>query len=216
MTKTTYIPAARFKILTRFLDWGLATFMREREIKSAVISFARLKDGDRVLDFGCGTGTLLLMIESAMKNGEIHGIDIDPEVLAIAQHKITKANGRSMLREYDGGILPYSADYFDSVVSSLVLHHLSTDQKKVSLAEIRRVLKPGCEVIIMDFGVQRSLWTRFVTSISRWIEPIADNIQGKIPLYLKDASFTEVSEKASFNTSLGTVAIYSGSRPSKI
>ena len=213
MAKAKFIPAARLRFLTPIYDWILSTFMKEREIKNALIAFSQLKSGDRILDFGCGTGTLLLMIESNMKDGEIHGIDIDPIVLEVARLKLLKSKGHALLSEYDGRTLPYADGYFDKVVSSLVFHHLSADQKKPALLEMNRVLKDGGEMLILDFGIQRSLWARIVTSISRWIEPIDDNLQGLIPKYMIETFFDNVREKASFNTCFGTLAIYGGNKP---
>ena len=62
----------------------------------------------------------------------------------------------------------------------------------------------------MDFGIQKSWWARFITSISRWIEPIGENLKGHIPQYMRDTGFIDVAEKASFNTSFGSVSIYRG------
>ena len=89
---------------------------------------------------------------------------------------------KSFWSEY-GVIGPESV--FDRVVTSLVIHHLTTDDKRRAFKEIYRVLKPRGELYVLDFGAPHSSLTRFMTKYMRRLEETADNFDG-FPDYLAD------------------------------
>ena len=60
------------------------------KIKNQFIKFAQVKADEKLLDFGCGTGTLLMMLATLYPNNELQGVDIDENVLKIAQKKSLK------------------------------------------------------------------------------------------------------------------------------
>lgn len=167
-----FIPALRFRILTPLYDLFLHLGMSETRLKSCLITQLNPKDNEKILDFGCGTGTLMLMIKKARPGLVVHGIDIDPRMLEIANKKALQAGVEVHLIKYDGITLPFADETFDKVVTSLVLHHLSTQEKFRIFREIYRVLKKSGELHIMDFGIQRTLYTRLLTSITKRLEPI--------------------------------------------
>src|SRR4029079_2849071 len=136
-----FIPALRFRALTRFYDPVVALTVRERNFKSRLIAQAELDGPLDVLDLACGTGTLTLRAKRAAPQIRITGIDADPEVLARAE---AKARGAGII--FDEGLstdLPYPDDAFDRVISSLFFHHLEDDEKRRTLREVVRVLRPG-------------------------------------------------------------------------
>jgi ubiquinone/menaquinone biosynthesis C-methylase UbiE len=206
MSRNRYIPALRFKILTPLIDLSLDVFMKGAYLRPRLVEQLNLRGNERVLDFGCGTGTLALMIKKACPGCAVTGIDVDPQVLGIAREKV-RGTGINLV-EYGGVTLPFADESFDRVVTSFVLHHLSSAQKAVVLKEIHRILSKGGDLHVLDFGVPKSRYTKIIGSFLKHLEPVEDNLLGKIPDYLNGAGFEQVEIFHSENTLLGTVTFY--------
>ena len=200
-----YIPALSFKWLTPIYDPLLKWIMREETFKRKLIQQANIQPKMKVLDLGCGTGTLTLMLKRAHPEAEVTGLDGDPQVLDIAREKSRGTN-----IQWDKGLassLPYPDSAFDRVVTSLVIHHLVTDDKRLAFKEIFRVLKPSGELFVLDFGAPHSSLTRFMTKYMRRLEEAADNFDGLIPRFVAEAGFGEVREAENFVTVFGPLSI---------
>jgi len=127
-----YIPALRFHRLTPFYDPVLKWVMQEEVFKRRLIAQAAIRDGHQVLDLGCGTGTLTLLVKRLHPRAEVTGMDGDADVLTIAKAKAQQA---SLPITWDHGLanqLPYPDGRFDRVLSSLVLHHLTRSAEGVA------------------------------------------------------------------------------------
>jgi ubiquinone/menaquinone biosynthesis C-methylase UbiE len=111
-------------------------------------TIARLRIGnrDRVLDVGCGTGSLLQQLAAACPHAELYGIDPAPGMLAAARGKLSPT---IMLREGWAEEIPFENEEFDAVVSCNVLHHLH--EPTAALREMTRVLRTGGQLVITDW-----------------------------------------------------------------
>lgn len=212
MSENKYIPALRFKLLTPLFDWVLSSFMKEKTIKMELINQLNLIGNEKILDFGCGTGTLAIMMKRLKPDCIINGLDVDEQILGIAEKKAIDEALNINFKKYDGVTLPYEDESFDKVTTSLVFHHLSLENKYSILKEIKRVLKRGGELHILDYGIQRTSYTKFITNILKHTEPIQDNIDGKLIYYMEKSGFTSVKEKSFINTLLGAVSFYSSKK----
>ncbi len=129
-------------------------FGKERKFRESIVNLAQVQPGEKVLDVGCGTGSLA--IAAAAKGGKIHGIDAAPEMIERARRKANKAG---MNIDFHTGLveaIDFPDDTFDVVLSSLMVHHLPDSIKSKAFSEMHRVLRPGGRLFIVDFEPPRS------------------------------------------------------------
>ena len=129
------------------------TLGREGRFRSRIITTAKLEEGQRVLDVGCGTGTLAIAAAEVVgSSGKVRGIDPAPEMISRARSKAAKAGAAV---QFDVGVieaLDIPDQSIDVVLSTLMFHHLPPDIQTAGLAEIRRVLVPSGRLVLVDFG----------------------------------------------------------------
>lgn len=128
-------------------------FGREGAFREKLIDQVRLKAGESVLDVGCGTGTLAIAAKRRVgSTGKVYGIDAAPEMITRANKKARRASLEIEFRNDVIEALPFPDAQFDAVMSTLMLHHLPRKVREAGIREIRRVLKPGGRVLVVDFG----------------------------------------------------------------
>ncbi len=79
--RADFIPALRYHVLTALYDPLLRWTMHESVFKEQLIRQARIRSGERVLDLGCGMGTLTLRLKQVHPGAEAVGLDADPRAL---------------------------------------------------------------------------------------------------------------------------------------
>ncbi len=207
-----FLPALRFNALTRVYDPLIAATTRERATKGRLVELAAISAGERVLDVGCGTGTLALLAMRAAPGAELVGIDADPEMLAKARAK----PGAAAIR-FDQGMadeLPYEDASFHKVLSSLVFHHLPRPIKEEAAREIARVLRPGGEFHLADFGPPRDPLNWGLSRMVRYGDgaSTADNFAGELPAILREAGLRCDGERDRMRTGFGALCFYRAER----
>jgi ubiquinone/menaquinone biosynthesis C-methylase UbiE len=163
------------RLYDTFVD--LFFFGRRRATFQALIAAAGVQPGQRVLDVGCGTGYFArLLAQVVAPEGLVVGIDPSPEMISYASRKA----GRARNCRFQVGMaesLDFPAEYFDVVVSSLMLHHLPEDLRVPALREMRRVLRPGGTLLVAEAQVPRhGLGWRLLARIHRY-----DRMARKVP-----------------------------------
>ncbi len=102
--------------------------------------------GQRLLDVGCGTGALLAVLGEGASDGDLTGVDLSVEMLAVARAK-TEPLMRLAAAAADG--LPFAGETFDVVVSTSAFHYFRRPRE--ALGEAGRVLRPGGRLVITDW-----------------------------------------------------------------
>ena len=123
-----------------------------RAFREFTANLIEVAPGESVLDLGCGTGELALTLGRRVgPNGRVAGIDISKALVAGARRKAKRAGLAIDYRVASVEQLPFEDATVDVVVSSLVLHHLAPEVLERAVREIRRVLKPGGRIFVIDF-----------------------------------------------------------------
>jgi ubiquinone/menaquinone biosynthesis C-methylase UbiE len=135
---------------------NLMTLGRLRRMREETLSLAGIRSGDKVLDVGCGTGSLAILAAKRVGGGgSVCGIDPAPRMIAAAVRKAEHQNVTVDFRLGAIEALPFPDQSFDLVVSSFMLHHLPDDVKRKGFTEVRRVLRPGGRFFAVDLRLQR-------------------------------------------------------------
>ena len=123
-----------------------------RGLRETALDLARLREGEAVLDVGCGTGTLALAAKARVgASGRVVGIDPGPRQIDRARSKAARRGVDLDLRVGVIERILTPDGSFDAALSTFMMHHLPDDVKRQGLAEIARALKPGGRVVVVDF-----------------------------------------------------------------
>ena len=216
MSDGDFVPALRFPALTRFYDPVIAATTRETVFKQLLTEQAAPSAGERILDLGCGTGTLALLIKRTEPEAELHGLDADPVILARARVKAEESGLQIGLEEGLSDRLPYADASFDQVVSTLFFHHLAPDVKARTAAEIRRILRPGGRLHVADWGRPSDPLMGALSLSIRLLDgfgPTRDNLNGRLPAIFARAGLAGAEQTRRLRTVYGTMAFYRAQRP---
>ncbi len=210
------VPALGLARLTWLYDPVVALTTRETFVKRALLRQASIPDDAAVLDLGCGTGTLAVQIARSRPSATIIGLDGDETVLRRARRKANEAGVRIRFDRGLAPVLPYPADSFDRVVSSLFFHHLVRPQKVATAKAVLRVLRPGGQFHVADWGkptgrVMRLLF--YSVQLLDGFETTADSVEGLFPGILEAAGFREARVHREIRTICGTLTLYSAVKP---
>lgn len=193
-----YIPAAG-------KDWRLPLYDPLCKLfgidsdRKGLIDQAAIESTHRILDIGCGTGTLILMIKRLFPANEIIGLDPDPKALARAKRKTERSNYSVQFDQGFSDQLPYPLSSFDRVFSSYMMHHMKEKEKEATLFETKRVLKPGGSFHMVDFehkeGSKKKIFAHSAQHLA----------------LMKKAGFTNIQKIDQKDTLFGCIAYYKAS-----
>jgi ubiquinone/menaquinone biosynthesis C-methylase UbiE len=176
------------------MNWGgfydlvmwFLTLGRERALRQNIADMIQYRPGEKVLDVGCGTGSLALVAKERVgSQGSVHGIDPAPRQIARAQ---TKAARHGLAVDFQLGVverLSFPDQTFDVIQSTFAIDHVPADLQRQGLREIARVLKPGGRLFILITGSVQEL-----------------------AAFMKDAGFTHIETGEKEYRGIGAARLY--------
>jgi SAM-dependent methyltransferase len=136
---------------------------------SAAYLIPYLKPGQRVLDIGCGPGTITADLANRVAPGSVMGIDNDPAPLAEARANAQRHGAENVsLAVADVSDLDFPDGTFDVVHAHQVLQHLA--DPVAALREMRRVRKDGGVVAARDADYAAMTWYPPQAGLDRWLD----------------------------------------------
>jgi demethylmenaquinone methyltransferase / 2-methoxy-6-polyprenyl-1,4-benzoquinol methylase len=193
--------AFRYDFLNRFLSGGIDVYWRKRAIRelrgllaaaptegaavaptegAAVGPTEGAAASPTVLDVATGTGDMAVLLARDYPQARITGVDISEGMLEVGRLKLTrlKLDSRITLQPGDSEALPFSADQFDAITVAFGVRNF--ENLEDGLREMRRVLKPGGKLVVLEFSQPRTpgisqLYKTYMRRIAPRIAGIASN-----------------------------------------
>jgi ubiquinone/menaquinone biosynthesis C-methylase UbiE len=212
MTTRDFVPAAGHDWLLPLYD-PVQRLLGADAVRQQMLERAELAPGQLVLEIGCGTGSLLLQLAATRPGLELVGLDPDPKALARARRKCERRGLRVQLDAGFADALPYPAAHFDRVFSSFMFHHLDAPVKRSTLTEVRRVLRPGGSLHLLDFGGPAGHSGGRLAKLLHTADHLRDNFEGRIGALMGEAGLESPGEVGHRATWFGRVTHYVGRAP---
>lgn len=170
-----------FGKIANYYDLIFGNWIRKMQMR--VINLVKIKNKSRILDAGCGTGNLLVLLESY--DARLYGIDISKEMLRIARNKLHKTKLKLVSVEK----LNFKNKFFNYIFSIDAFHHYSNKEK--AMENFYRVLKRNGKLVIVDINFGKCLNTIF-----QKLEPGNNGINSKREMknIFKQYNFREIEQ----------------------
>lgn len=149
----------------------------------------------RILDLGCGTGSMTVMLKQAFPQAEVFGVDLSPYMLLVADGKAQQAGLNIQFLQGNAESTKFPDRSFDLITAALLFHETPSAVTENILREVYRLLSTGGEVVVLD-GNQQSL--RQMNWVDRIFgEPyMAEYAAGSINDWLESAGFEPVQTES--------------------
>lgn len=188
-SQRAYLPAAGKDWALPFYD-PMVKLLGGDAARRKLLDQAALVPGHRVLDIGCGTGTLVTLIKRLHPDVDVVGLDPDPKALARAAKKAARARVSVQVDQGFSDELPYPDASFDRVLSSFMFHHLEAGSREKTLREVRRVLKLGGSFHLADF-VHPEGHRHGLSHLIHSSDHLKNNSDGRILALMTEAGFAK-------------------------
>ena len=213
--------AKKYDLMNDLMSAGM-----HRLWKAFAVQIAAVRKGERVLDVAGGTADLsLAFARQAGQTGEVWLTDINHEMLAVGRDRIMDQGVILPVAQCDAEKLPFPSNHFDLVTVAFGLRNMT--HKEVALAEMRRVLRPGGRLLVLEFSriwaPLSAAYDLYSFKVLPWLGEkvagdaesyryLAESIrmhpdQESLATMLKDAGLGRVEY---FNLAAGAVALHRG------
>ena len=191
-SRKDFLPAAGHDVFLPLYD-PLVSFLGFDRARLELISQANIKPGQQILDIGCGTGTLAVLLKRRYADVAVVGLDPDPKALRRAIWKVRRAGVSVQLNHGFADELPYERESFDRVLSSFMFHHLAGQDREKTLQEVWRVLRAGGSFHLLDFVADHAS-PGFLHRLVHSHAELKDNTDERILQLMSRAGFTKAEK----------------------
>jgi len=168
------------------IDKQIEDWQNKVNVSKSLVNFFSERVGKiqnkRILDVGFGSGGVSVAFSQA--GAEVFGVDVDPELKIIAERNLLSHNAKADFKIYNGVDLPYPDNYFDYIISSSVLEHVSLPEKLLN--EMLRVLSPGGRLLLSlpnrYYPKETHTLAYFVSYMPRWLARVYLRLLKRSPL----------------------------------
>ncbi|HVC77633.1 MAG TPA: methyltransferase domain-containing protein [Candidatus Micrarchaeaceae archaeon] len=167
MSLAAMVLADRSERLVRFYDrWiGLVTFGAADRVRELVLG--EIAPGERLLDAGCGTGTLA--VAAARSGAQVVAFDRSSAMLSLARQKADASGVTVDWRQGDIAFPPIGDERFDIATATFALSELSRDMAALAVRRLARALRPGGRLVVADEGLLERPALRLLAAIPRFL-----------------------------------------------
>jgi ubiquinone/menaquinone biosynthesis C-methylase UbiE len=145
----------------------------------------------RILDLGCGTGSMTLLLKQKFPQAKVVGMDFSPYMLAVADDKASRAQLQIQFLQGNAEQTQFNDNSFDLVTAALLFHETPPEVSRQILQECFRLLKPGGEVLVFDGNQATLRQTDWLTQIFE--EPyIRAYANGNLDAWMGAAGFDDI------------------------
>lgn len=210
MDNNNYTPPLGYKVLTPFYDLVIRYLTRESAWRSALVKQINPLPGDRILDVGCGTGSLLAVLAEQCPEADFIGLDPDIGALERASKKLNSPNVRLIPGFLSKEAVPKGWQP-TKITSSLMFHQVALEKKSEIAKIMRSLLIPDGELHIADYAMQKSPLMRaaFRMTVQQLdgVEDTKHNAEGILEKILVAPGY--LTEKTlSFPTATGSISLF--------
>jgi ubiquinone/menaquinone biosynthesis C-methylase UbiE len=207
MAERPYLPAAGRDAFLPLYD-PLTRLLGGQKILRSLLDQAALQPSHAVLDVGCGTGTLAVLVKRLHPTVDVTGLDPDPKALARAAAKAAKARVAVRFDRGFADAMAYADATFDRVFSSMMFHHIPRDDRTKVLTEIRRVLKPGGTLEFLDIDLAGTGHRGFLARLLHGPAPQPPPGEDRLLRRMHEAGLTAARKVCDRKTIIGGLAFY--------
>jgi demethylmenaquinone methyltransferase/2-methoxy-6-polyprenyl-1,4-benzoquinol methylase len=179
--------------------YDLLTGPFEKKLRQAALELLQVKQGQSVLEIGCGTGEALKhFARQTGEKGKVYGLDLSPRMLSVARKKLEREGllSRVALECGDALHLPFSPDSFDVVFLSFTLELFDNHEVPLVLEQVRRVLKSGGRLGVVALSKVRE---KRMVKLYEWVHKKFPKWLDCRPIFVREAllmaGFVEILSK---------------------